>query len=137
MEGYIHSNVSIASAVTSYAIIHMKPFILNPGTVYTDTDSIFTSTPLPSHLIDDDLGLMKDELKGSIVEEAYFIDIKKYGYWYYDQSQTIVEKSIISGISRDSVNFAEIKSVYNGNLITKEIPVRFNKSIKTLNININ
>ena len=115
----------------------MKPFILNPGTVYTDTDSIFTSTPLPSHLIDDDLGLMKDELKGSIVEEAYFIDIKKYGYWYYDQSQTIVEKSIISGISRDSVNFAEIKSVYNGNLITKEIPVRFNKSIKTLNININ
>ena len=34
----IKSNVAIASAVTSYARIHMIPFILHPGTVYTDKD---------------------------------------------------------------------------------------------------
>lgn len=34
----IKSNVAIASAVTSYSRINRIPFILHPGTVYTDTD---------------------------------------------------------------------------------------------------
>jgi len=43
---YIMSNVAIAAAVTSYARIHMIPFKINPNTLYTDTDSIFTIKPL-------------------------------------------------------------------------------------------
>lgn len=37
----IRSNVAISSAITSYARIHMRPFILHEGTIFTDTDSIF------------------------------------------------------------------------------------------------
>jgi hypothetical protein len=37
----VMSNVSIASAVTSYARIHMIPFKLSDNSVYTDTDSVF------------------------------------------------------------------------------------------------
>jgi hypothetical protein len=82
----IKSNVAIASAVTSYSRIHMIPFILHTGTVYTDTDSIFTEDELPSHLTSKELGYMKDELDGQYIEEGYFLDIKKYGYYYYDKS---------------------------------------------------
>ena len=64
----------------------MIPFILHTGTVYTDTDSIFTEDELPSHLTSKELGYMKDELDGQYIEEGYFLDIKKYGYYYYDKS---------------------------------------------------
>lgn len=74
----IRSNVAISSAITSYARIHMMPFILHEGTVYTDTDSIFfCKTPLDSSQIGSDIGLMKDELNGIIIQDAYFIEIKK------------------------------------------------------------
>jgi len=130
------SNVAIASAVTSYARITMIPYILSGGVYYTDTDSIFTSKPLKPHLIGLDLGLMKDELNGCVIEEAYFLDIKKYGYWYLDKEGNRVEKSVIAGIPRDSITFEEIKAVYNGQELIKEVPVRFYKSFKTLDIRI-
>lgn len=57
-------NVAIASAVTAYGRIHRIPYKLLPGTLYTDTDSIFSIDVLPDHLIGSDLGLMKDELGG-------------------------------------------------------------------------
>jgi hypothetical protein len=47
----VMSNVAIAAAVTAYARIHMLYYKLLPGTVYTDTDSIFTTDELPEHLI--------------------------------------------------------------------------------------
>jgi hypothetical protein len=52
----VMSNVAIAAAVTAYARIHMIYFKLLPGTVYTDTDSIFTTDELPDQLIGSDLG---------------------------------------------------------------------------------
>jgi hypothetical protein len=67
----IKSNVAIASAVTAYARIHMIDYKLLPGTVYTDTDSIFISNPLPDHMIGPELGLMKDELNGKIITQGY------------------------------------------------------------------
>ena len=73
----VKSNVAIASAVTAYARIHMIPYILYEGTVYTNTDSIFTTKKLPDYLIGNDLGWMKDELDGCIIKEAYFLDVKK------------------------------------------------------------
>src|SRR6266702_2053385 len=43
---------------------------------YTDTDSIFIDKDLPQHLIGNELGLMKDELKGGLTKKAYFLGIK-------------------------------------------------------------
>ena len=76
----IKSNVAIAAAVTAYARIHMIFYKLLPATVYTDTDSIFTTDVLSEHLIGSDLGLMKDELNGGVFEEGLFLGLKKYGY---------------------------------------------------------
>ena len=42
-EKLVKANVAIASAITSYARIHMLPFKVDPCTVYTDTDSILTT----------------------------------------------------------------------------------------------
>jgi predicted nuclease of predicted toxin-antitoxin system len=82
----VKSNVAIASAVTSYARIHMSQFKNNPNfeLFYTDTDSIFVDRELPQDMVGKDLGLMKDELSGGVIKEAYFLGIKQYGYWYLD-----------------------------------------------------
>jgi DNA polymerase type B, organellar and viral len=94
----VKTNVAIAAAVTSYARIHMIPFKLLTGTVYTDTDSIFTTEVLPDHLIGKDLGLMKDELDGKFILEGYFLGIKQYGYKYLDNNNQIVENSTFAGV---------------------------------------
>ena len=63
----IKSNVAIASAITSYARIHMMQFktgSFQDQIAYTDTDSIFLTQPLPESLVGQELGLMKDELDG-------------------------------------------------------------------------
>jgi len=93
---YIMSNVAIASAVTSYARIHMIPFKLDPNTLYTDTDSIFTLETIDPNLIGDELGQMKDEMKGIIIKEAVFVGPKKYGYWYIDEAGNKVDKSVFA-----------------------------------------
>jgi hypothetical protein len=43
----VKTNVAIAAAVTAYGRIHMIPYKLLPGTIYTDTDSIITTDILP------------------------------------------------------------------------------------------
>jgi hypothetical protein len=68
----VMSNVAIAAAVTAYARIQMIYYKLLPGTVYSDTDSIFTTDVLPDHLIGSGLGQMKDELNGLFIHEGYF-----------------------------------------------------------------
>uniref|UniRef100_UPI0030FF2E68 DNA polymerase n=1 Tax=Singerocybe alboinfundibuliformis TaxID=1346812 RepID=UPI0030FF2E68 len=132
----VQSNVAIASAVTSYARIHMIPYKLLPGTVYTDTDSIFTSDILDNNLIGKELGLMKDELDGITIQEGYFLGIKQYGYKYIDNNNQIIERSTFAGVERNSLSLFEIKSIVEGNIIRKEIPIRFYKTFKTLNISI-
>jgi len=69
---YIMSNVAIASAVTAYARIVMIPLKLDSDTLYTDTDSIFTSKPIDGDSLGAELGQLKDELNGQVVKEAYF-----------------------------------------------------------------
>lgn len=110
--GSVKSNVAIASAVTSYARIHMMQFKDNSDCFYTDTDSIFTSKKLPDHLVGESLGQMKDELllmPGGIIDKAYFLGIKKYGYKIGDQ-----EKSTIAGISKNTISFNEIEQIFHG-----------------------
>jgi len=133
---YIMSNVAIASAVTAYARIVMIPYKLDPNTLYTDTDSYFTTTPIDPSLLGDQLGLMKDEMKGILIQEAFFLGPKKYGYWYIDEIGNKVEKSVFSGVPRDSLTFEEIRNIFKGGTITKNISNRFFKSFKNLSINI-
>ena len=45
-----------------------------------------------------------------------------------------IEKSVFAGIKRDSLTFKEIESIFNNVVLTKEIPIRFYKSFKDLNI---
>ena len=80
---------------------------------------------------------MKDELNGSVIKEAYFLGIKKYGYWYLDNDGQRIEQSVIAGVPRNSVPFNEIIELNNGKKLVKEIPIRFYKSFNNLNIKIN
>jgi hypothetical protein len=57
----IYAHPILASTVTSYARIHMYPLINHPGVSYTDTDSVFSSSPLPKEYIGKELGMLKRE----------------------------------------------------------------------------
>lgn len=138
---FIKSNVAIASAVTSYARIEMikiKTYCLNNRIkiYYTDTDSIFLDKPLPSKFIGDDIGLYKDEMNGIPIEEAYFLGIKQYGYWFYDENNVKVERSIFTGVQRNSLTFKEITNIAKGNYLVKKINTQFFKSFNNMNIRI-
>jgi len=136
------SNVAVAAAVTSYARIHMIYYKLLPGTVYTDTDSIFTTDELPEFLIGPGLGQMKDELNGKVIPatlEGIFLGLKKYGYWYYakaDANNNKVEASIFAGVKINSLTFNEIIDLFNGLKLHKTIDNRFYKSFNNLSISI-
>ena len=108
---HIMSNVAIASAVTSYARVVMIPYKIDPNTLYTDTDSSFTSKPINPELLGDMLGQMKDEMNGIIIQEACFVGPKKYGYWYYDKDGNRIEKSVFAGVPRNSLTFEEIRNI--------------------------
>lgn len=132
----VKNNVAISAAVTAYARIHMMDFKLNYDIYYTDTDSVILGSELPKHLVGKELGLMKDELNGSVIKESLIFDIKKYGYWYIDDNNRKIEKSVIAGVPRDSISFEELRKLSNGEILTKELPIRFYKSFKDLNISI-
>ena len=71
-------SIGIASAITSYARIHMSQFKnnLNYNLYYTDTDSIYIDKPLPENLVNDKiLGKMKLE---NIINKAIFLAPKVY-----------------------------------------------------------
>ncbi len=81
----VKSNVAIAAAITAYARIHMMTFKLDYDCYYSDTDSIFTPVDITSvapHLVGPELGQLKDELSGGVIDEAFFLGIKQYGYTY-------------------------------------------------------
>jgi hypothetical protein len=133
---HVMSNVAIASAVTAYARITMIPYKIDPNTLYTDTDSIFTLTTLDPSLIGSELGQMKDEMKGIVIQEACFVGPKKYGYWYYDKDGNKLEKSVFAGIPRNSLTFNQIKAIFNGEIFTINVSNRFFKSFNHLSITI-
>jgi len=130
------SNVAIAAAVTAYARIHMIPFKIDPNTLYTDTDSSFTSKPIDPSLIGDQLGQMKDELNGKTIEEALFLGIKKYGYWYLDDNDNKTISSVFAGVRRNSLSFDEIIELYKDYKLHKHNDNRFYHSFNNLNISI-
>jgi hypothetical protein len=133
---YIMSNVALAAAVTSYARILMIPYKIDPNTLYSDTDSIFTTKQLDPSLIGVELGLMKDELKGQMISEAYFLGPKQYGYYIIDDLGVRKDYSVFSGVSRNSLTFEEVINLFEGKTITKNISNRFYKSFTNLKIEI-
>lgn len=86
----IKSNVAIASAITSWARIIMFPFLMLPFVIYSDTDSIFTSKSIDSKFIGKAIGLFKDEMDGRIIQEAIFLGPKRYGYWFFDKNNPLI-----------------------------------------------
>lgn len=130
------ANVAIAAAVTSYARIHMMDLKLNYDVCYSDTDSIFTTHPLPDHLIGPELGQLKDELAGLIIDKAYFLGIKQYGYAYKDLGGNTLNKSVWAGITRDILSFEILADIANGathHIVTEK---RFFRDFSNLDIAI-
>lgn len=133
----VNSNIAIASAVTAYARIHMMPFKLHDSCYYTDTDSVFVDTLEPfKHLLGKELGLFKDELDGLVIQEAEFLGIKQYGYWYIDKTGTRQEQSVFAGVSRNSIPFVDIQRLQAGETLTITGKDRFYKSLVNLEISI-
>jgi hypothetical protein len=124
------SNVAIASAVTSYARIHMMP-VKDKNCCYTDTDSVITTVPLDPTLIGDELGLFKDELNGSIISKGVFLGIKQYGYIIGDK-----EKSVFAGVPRNTIKSAELEYLSMGGSLNKPVNDKFFKSMKNLKMKI-
>jgi hypothetical protein len=89
---------------------------------------------LPNNLVG--LEMMKDELGGSTITEAYFLGIKQYGYKYLDKNNQVIERSTFAGVPRNSVSFDEIIQLSKGEKLVRDIPTRFFKSLKNLSINI-
>ena len=99
----VKSNIAIASAITSYARIHMLKYKLSDSVYYTDTDSIFTSEPLNPSEIGPELGEMKDELDGCTISKAYFLGIKQYGYQYQDKNNKLIHFRVGSNIRKHKI----------------------------------
>jgi len=77
LESSIKTSISIASAVTAYARVHMSFFKNNPDfeLYYTDTDSAYINKPLPDHMVGSGLGQMKLEY---IFTDCVFLGAKIY-----------------------------------------------------------
>jgi hypothetical protein len=133
----VNSHVGIASAVTSYGRIEMMKYKIyclenNIKIYYTDTDSIFIDKELPKNMVGDDLGLMKDELSGGYIKQAYFLGINKY--CYIDNNDKV--NSVFSGVERNSLSWDEIIKISEGGIVIKQGLFRFYKNFKQLSINI-
>lgn len=101
-------SISIASAVTAYARICIHKFKLIAGEhlYYTDTDSIFTTKMLPSRYVGNNLGQMKLEYKGVIVN-GVFLAPKLYGLVLSDGSEVVK----IKGVHSPSLKVSDLESL--------------------------
>jgi hypothetical protein len=78
--------VSWIAYITSYARVLLHSY-MNDKTLYCDTDSIFTTEPLPDNQVhDSEFGLMALE---HTLNRAYFIDPKKYAIEYGDTTKFV------------------------------------------------
>lgn len=134
----VRNNVAIASAITSYARIVMMPFKLDPSCAYSDTDSLFTRDELKlleKLMSSTELGMFKDELNGAVIEEATFLGIKQYGYWYLEKGVRI-EKSVFAGAPRNSIPYNWFKDMLNGKTFNINGKPKFHKSLLDFSIKI-
>ena len=69
-----------------------------------------------------------------LVDRAYFIGIKQYGYTYKDQDGNKQDKSIWAGVTRDTIPFEIIESIAKGNTHKVLAENRFYRDLVNLNI---
>lgn len=113
-ENYYHGldvNIAIASAVTSYARVHMSVFKNNPlfTLYYSDTDSIFVDRPLPEEFVGSFLGQMKLEY---VINKAVFLAPKVYALITDEGKEIVKIKGINSkAINANNIGFAELSEL--------------------------
>lgn len=120
LQSYSKANVSIsiASAITAYSRIHMTQFKNNQDLtgdlLYTDTDSIVTSKPLPSKYVGAEIGELKLEKN---LAKGVFIAPKVYG-----------------GILNTGEAFTKVKGFKN-NVTFDQLKQLLNKSVDHIDLN--
>jgi hypothetical protein len=103
----VKSNVALSAAVTAYGRIEMIKYKTLPDITiyYSDTDSIICNKPLPSYLVGNKLGQMKNELikkNTQKMERALFLGNKKYAYQYINNNTNkLTTLSVFSGVKRN------------------------------------
>lgn len=106
-------NVAIASAITSYARIHMSQFKNNPDfkLYYTwrsqDTDSGVFNKPLPDHMIGTTLGQVKLE---HVINKAVFLAPKVYGFIDTEGNEIIKVKGLKSNVIK-TIHFSDLEAL--------------------------
>jgi DNA polymerase type B, organellar and viral len=115
-------NISIASAITAYARIHMSQFKNNKdyNLYYSDTDSIYIDKPLNDSFISNtELGKLKLE---KICKYSVFLAPKVYGI--RDELGNEIIK--VKGLSSESVSTINIDSLEQ--LLLKDETTEFNQN---------
>jgi hypothetical protein len=100
------TNIAIASAITSYARIHMSQFKNNPlfKLYYSDTDNIVINKPLPPELVGKELGLMKLE---HVIKKAVFLAPKVYGLIEDNGNEIIKAK----GLTKNTIKSIKVSDL--------------------------
>jgi hypothetical protein len=131
----LNISLPIAIAITAYSriAIHKWKLLAGDGLLYSDTDSVYTTTPLPDHLVSDKgLGKMKLEHKDdNSIAKAVFLGPKVYSLLLEDQSVICKIKG-----SKVSVPFELMEELlkYNSKLIIEQS--KMHKSMSNGNISI-
>lgn len=132
MKNLLITNVAIASAITSYARIRMIFFKCLPDNevLYSDTDSVFLIKPLNREYVDSqELGIMKDELKGHVITNYLFLEPKLY-YYKTDSNEEVIKAR---GVHKGELTTSDMIALWEGKTINMEF-TRLYKSIRTISI---
>jgi len=126
----VPSAVHISAAISAYARMSINKFKNIPGNpcVYSDTDSVVLTKPLPFNCIGNELGQMKLEHE---IKQGIFIRKKLYAI--IDNMGNEIIKS--SGVNTSALNFEKFKLLLIGNSI-KCTALSFKVIWKDLNIEI-
>jgi hypothetical protein len=130
---YRSVSISTASAVLSYARIHMckiKLHILNNnGNIYyTDTDSIVTDIKLPEEFVDSkEIGKLKLVHK---IKEGYFISDKLYAY--KSTENKIIKLS--KGVKSKLLKFEDYIKMYNMEVINKATKITSSRNYQEVSV---
>lgn len=99
-------SIGIAAAITSYARIHMTPYLQNKeyNVCYTDTDSIVTDKPISSEFIGKGLGQLKVEYK---INKGVFLAPKVYSF-VTDTGKMVTK---VKGLKDSNLSFELMESL--------------------------
>lgn len=120
-------NVAIASAITSYARVHMSIFKNNPDfkLYYSDTDSGIFDAPLPDNMIGDKLGQVKLE---HVIKKAVFLAPKVYGFIDTEGNEVIKAKGLKSNVIK-TIHFSDLEALLIQDSSREFIQEKWNKSV--------